>query len=92
MIRAGIKETKNNLSRILVHVKEGEEVIITERGKPVARIIKEDSGSRSVWEALAPLSKRGIISLPSRKLEKERLTMIRASGKLVSEMVVEDRR
>lgn len=92
MIRAGIKETKNNLSRYLVHVKAGEEVIITERGKPVARIIREDSGSRSVRETLAPLSKRGFISLPSRKLEKERLTMIRVSGKLVSEMVVEDRR
>ncbi len=92
MIRAGIKETKNNLSRYLVHVKAGEDVIITERGKPVARIIREDPRSRSIWEALAPLSKRGIISLPSRRLEKERLATMRASGKLVSEMVIEDRR
>jgi len=92
MIRAGIKETKNNLSRYLMHVKAGEEVIITERGEPIARIIREDPGGKSIRKAMAPLSKRGIISLPSRKLEKERLTMIRASGKLVSEMVVEDRR
>jgi len=34
MIKAGIKETKNNLSRYLMHVKAGEEVVITERGNP----------------------------------------------------------
>jgi len=34
MIKAEIKETKNNLSRYLMHVKAGEEVVITERGNP----------------------------------------------------------
>ncbi|MBW2079299.1 MAG: type II toxin-antitoxin system Phd/YefM family antitoxin [Deltaproteobacteria bacterium] len=42
MISAGIKEVKNNLSRLLARVKAGEEVLITERGRPVARIVKEN--------------------------------------------------
>ncbi len=92
MIKAGIKKTKNNLSRYLVHVKAGEDVIITDRGKPVARIIREETRSRSICEALAPLSKRGVISLPSRRLETEKLAATRVSGKPVSEMVIEDRR
>ncbi len=41
MITAGIKDTKNNLSRYLALVKAGEDVVITEHGKAVARIIKE---------------------------------------------------
>jgi len=60
MIKAGIKETKNNLSRYLMHVKAGEEVVITERGKPVARIIREEPGGRSIREILAPLTRRPI--------------------------------
>jgi len=92
MIQAGIKEAKNNLSRYLMRVKAGEEVVITERGKPVARIIREEPGGRSIREILAPLSKHGHIVLPTRKIEKEQLTPAKVSGKPVSEMVIEDRR
>lgn len=92
MIKVGVKETKNNLSQYLARVKAGEEVIITERGQPIARIIREDSRTRSLREALAPLSRRGMVSLPSRRLEKKGLTGIRVPGKPVSEMVSEDRR
>jgi prevent-host-death family protein len=92
MIKAGIRDTKNNLSRYLAKVKAGEEVIITERGRPVARIIREDQGSRSIRAALSPLIERGLIALPSRRLEKEKLLTLQASGKSVSEMVIEDRR
>jgi len=92
MIKAGIKETKNNLSRYLMHVKAGEEVVITERGKPVARIIREEPGGRSIREILAPLAKHGRIVLPTRKIERKRLTPAKISGKPVSEMIIEDRR
>lgn len=92
MIRAGVKDTKNSLSRYLVHVKAGEEVIITERGKPVARIIREEPGGRSAREILTPLAKQGRIVLPTRKIEKKRLTTVKVAGKPVSEMVIEDRR
>lgn len=92
MIKVGIKETKNKLSQYLARVKAGEEVIITERGQPVARIIREDSRTRSLREALASLSRRGMVSLPSRRLEKEGLTGMRVPGKPVSEMISEDRR
>lgn len=92
MIHAGIKEVKNNLSRYLVRVKAGEEVIITERGSPVARIIKENQGMKSVRAALAPLIEKGVLTLPSRHLNKKDLSAEEVSGKPVSEMVLEDRR
>lgn len=92
MISAGVKEVKNNLSRYLDRVKEGEEILITERGKPVARIVKENGASRTTRAALAPLIQKGLIALPSRSLNKGRLRTVDVPGKLVSDMVMEDRR
>jgi len=92
MIRAGIKDVKNNLSRFLVQVKTGEEILITERGVPVARIVKENCEDRSIRAALGRLAQRGLIELPSRSILKDPVAVIEAPGKPVSEMVIEDRR
>ena len=92
MIHVGIKEIKNNLSRYLAYVKAGEEIMITKRGRPVARIIKEDSNSMAVRAVLAPLIEKGLVVLPSRRHKKDGLLCHQVPGKLVSEMVTEDRR
>ena len=92
MIKAGIKEVKNNLSRFLAHVKAGEEIMITERGKPVARIIRENSNSLTIRTVLAPLIEKGLVVLPNSRLRKDNLNCQDVSGKPVSEMVIEDRR
>jgi prevent-host-death family protein len=92
MIRAGIKDIKNNLSRFLVQVKAGEEVVITERGRPVARIVTENHPDKSIRTALARLAQRGLITLPSRSVGKDHIEAVEVLGKPVSEMVIEDRR
>jgi prevent-host-death family protein len=92
MIVAGIKEVKNNLSRLLARVKAGEEVLITERGKPVARIMGEPRSGRTIREALSPLIENGLITLPSRSLRRDERLPVKLPGKPVSEMVLEDRR
>ena len=92
MISAGIKDVKNNLSRLLNQVKAGEEILITDRGRPVARIVKENQGDKSIRTALGLLVQRGLIALPSRSILKDRISALEAPGKPVSEMVIEDRR
>jgi antitoxin (DNA-binding transcriptional repressor) of toxin-antitoxin stability system len=94
MINAGIKEVKNNLSRYLAYVKAGEDVLITERGRPVARIVKENGSIKSIRTALAPLVKEGLVTLPLVRLENEALSVPKAAlpGKPLSEIVIEDRR
>jgi len=72
MISAGIKEVKNNLSRLLAKVKAGEEILITERGIPVARIMKENKGDKPIRAALGPLIQKGLVALPSRSMLKDR--------------------
>jgi prevent-host-death family protein len=39
MKKAGIREARQNLSVLIDEVKKGHEVVITERGKPVARLV-----------------------------------------------------
>lgn len=47
-MRVGIHEAKTNLSKLIPAVQDGEEVIITNAGRPVARLVpfKEKSGGR----------------------------------------------
>ena len=67
MKRVGVRELKARLSEYLALVKAGEEVVVTERGKAVAR--------------LAPLPSYHI--LPQRLAEMERLGLVRrGSGQL----------
>src|SRR5660398_228114 len=74
-------------------VKAGEEVVITDRGRPVARIVKEPVEERSFRETRGDLVESGLVVLPSRSIRKDELAvMVEVSGKPVSEMVTEDRR
>ena len=48
----GIRELRNNLRAWLERVKAGEEVVVTERGKPVAQLTPLDSGRRKLQELI----------------------------------------
>jgi prevent-host-death family protein len=39
MRRAGIREARQDLTSLLEEVRKGREVVITERGRPVARLV-----------------------------------------------------
>ena len=92
MIHAGIREVKNNLSRLLVKVKAGQEIVITERGKAIARIVKEVPPTDDVRESLAPLIESGLIVWPNRTPLKDDISPVISEGKPASEMITEDRR
>ena len=92
MIRSGIKDVKNNLSRLLAKVKAGEEILITERGRPIARIVKENQGDKSIRAALGTLVQKGLVTLPSRSIQKDSISAVEVQGKPVSKIVIEDRR
>jgi prevent-host-death family protein len=39
---AGVREARQHLSRLLDEVRKGREVVITERGRPVAKLVPPD--------------------------------------------------
>ena len=42
MCTAGAREARQNLSALLDEVKKGREIVITERGRPVAKLVPPD--------------------------------------------------
>ena len=93
MSTVGVKELKNCLTQYLRRTKQGEEVIVTERGHPIALIqpIKSADKAVSLEARLARLAALGLLVLPTRK-PLRRVRLVRASGKPVSKAIVEDRR
>jgi len=92
MITAGIKELKNQLSRYIALVKKGDDVLITERGRIIARVVKENSRGSSLRQALQPLVLRGQIILPVREIRRDIPEPVKLPGRTVSDIVLEDRR
>jgi prevent-host-death family protein len=86
MAEAGVRELRNNLSRYLEQVREGEEVTVTDRGVPIARIVPVDAPT-----AFEQLVRDGVVALapvPGRSLPGRR---VRASGG-VSDLAATQRR
>jgi len=46
MRSAGIREARQNLSALLDEVREGREVVLTDRGRPVARLVPPEHTSQ----------------------------------------------
>ncbi|MGH7268149.1 MAG: type II toxin-antitoxin system Phd/YefM family antitoxin [Candidatus Rokuibacteriota bacterium] len=92
MSTVGVKELKNRLTEYLRRAKQGEEVIVTERGKPIAMIQRIESVARptSVEARLAKLAALGRVTLPTRKPRPIRPARI--SGPPLSRQILEDRR
>jgi len=92
MKTAAVSELKARLSEYLNRVKSGEEVLITDRGNPVARLLPI-SRRRAVRETMATMEKRGLIRLGSGKLPKDFWKMPKAgdSEGLVLRALLEER-
>jgi prevent-host-death family protein len=70
MKTAAVSELKARLSKYLNRVKAGEEVLITDRGDPVARLLPI-SRARAGRETMKSMEKRGLIRIGSGKLPKD---------------------
>ena len=86
-IEVGVRDLKNNLSRYLERVQGGEEVIVTDRGHPVARLAALDHPTDRLAEMIAA----GVVrpaKRASRRVPENRIT---PTGS-VSELVADQRR
>ena len=81
-----MRELKNNLSRYLDRVQDGEEVVVTEHGRPVARLLAVDRSS----DHLAELIRIGAVRAPKSSQRRRPAHRIKAKGS-VSNLVAEQR-
>jgi prevent-host-death family protein len=86
-VEVGVRDLKNNLSRYLDRVQEGEEVIVTDRGKPVARLSSLDHST----DRLAELIAAGVVRPARRAVRRPPARRIKPKGS-VSDLVADQRR
>jgi len=86
-VEVGVRDLKNNLSRYLAQVAAGAEVVVTDRGRPVARLSGVDEGA---LDKLAVLIDAGLVRPPTSKV-RQRPAPITSRGS-VSDLVAEQRR
>ncbi len=93
MSTVGIKELKNRLTQYLRQTKQGEEVIVTERGRPIAVIqpIQSVEKPASTEAKLGKLAANGFITLPTKKPLRN-VRRVKVSGRPLSKTILEDRR
>ena len=93
MAAVGVRELKNRLTYYLRRARKGEEVIVTERGRPTAvlRSLQHLDRTAALETRLASLGALGIVSLPTRN-GFGRMRPVRISGPAVSRAILEDRR
>jgi prevent-host-death family protein len=96
MKKATITETKNSLSALIDRVRHGETIVITDRGRPVARLVSALTGAAEDPEGrLARLERRGGLRLasaaPPRARIMKKLTKVRKPSGVLDALLDERR-
>ena len=95
MKRDSVSEAKNGLSGLLREVRRGEAVLITHRGRPVARIEPCHVGGPDAEHAMAELLTRGVAVPPRAPLDVDRFLDVPVArlteGAKASEVIVAER-
>jgi len=91
MTTATVSKLKASLSAYLRRVKAGEEVLVSERGRPIAKLVPVN-GKDNLPDHVAALARQGLVRIASRKLSKAFWTLPRPSdpkGKVLQALLEE---
>lgn len=81
----GVRELHDRLSEYLEKVEKGGDIVVTRRGKRIARLSRLDADRR-----LEDLARRGLVSMPESP-RSSRQARVKSAGS-VSDLVAEQRR
>ncbi len=86
--RIGIRELKSTLSECVRDVREGQTIVVTQRGRAVARLIPDTTSLR---ERLATLTSAGGIQWSGRRLGRAKPVARVRGTRTVADLVSENR-
>ncbi|MGH2727777.1 MAG: type II toxin-antitoxin system Phd/YefM family antitoxin [Actinomycetota bacterium] len=86
--QVGVREFRSNLRRWIDAVQRGEDVVVTERGRPVARLMRASASSK-----LDALIAAGVVT-PAKdaKRPSSSFSKVKAGRGRISDLVIEQRR
>lgn len=88
-MKLGLREANQHFSKAIKAVRAGKEVVLTERGQPIA-VIKPIKAPQPE-AVLKQLAGEGLITLPTSKGPLPRFEPAPVSGKPLSQTVIDDR-
>ncbi len=92
-MRLGLREANQHFARTMKAVRSGQEVVLTDRGRPIAVIkpIKDEDSGQAV--ALRAMAEEGLITLPDRNgpMPALRWRPVKVKGAPVSRTIIDDR-
>jgi len=68
--KTGVREAKARLSKLIRDVQRGKEWLITDRGRPVARLVPATGRDISLQERIRRLEDSGLIEPPRRRVSR----------------------
>jgi prevent-host-death family protein len=86
----GARELKTRLGTYLRRVRDGQRILVTDRGIPVAELRGLGAGNETLEGRLRRLEAAGLVSRPVRRVL-EPLRAVRSRGSSAAQAVVEDR-
>ena len=91
-MKLGLRAANQQFSKAIKAVRAGKEVVLTDRGQPIA-VIKPIKEEQTQEAALKTMADEGLITLPSRKgpMPAPRWRPVKVKGKPVSHAIIEDR-
>jgi prevent-host-death family protein len=89
-MKLGLREANQHFSKAIKAVRAGKDVILTERGQPIA-VIKPIKGAQDHDRVIERMVAEGLITLPSRRGRLPRFEPIRVKGKPLSHSIIEGR-
>jgi prevent-host-death family protein len=91
-MRLGLREANQRFSQAIKAVRAGKEVILTDRGHPIA-VITPIKGERDREAALQTMAQQGLITVAARKgpMPTPRWRPVKVKGKPVSRTIIDDR-
>jgi prevent-host-death family protein len=89
-MKLGLREANQHFSKAIKAVRAGKEVILTERGQPIA-VIKPIKDDHEADAALKRMADEGLVTLPTRKGPLPRFEPVPISGRPLSQTIIDDR-
>ena len=90
-MKVGLREATRRFSKIIKTVRAGQEVILTERGKPIA-VVKPITNEGRLDAVLKQMADEGLITLPTKTGPMPRFEPARITGKPISQTIIDGRR
>lgn len=86
-IHVGVRDLKAHLSAYIDRVQAGEDIVVTEHGRPVCRLVAEPGATAATDEKLWAMVRAGKVSWSGRKLGPPVAAQAMTRGPSAAEMV-----